>query len=71
MTVTPEIVAKLIFATTQLRFFEKEYLAAPDLETFGIVTKWQAKVDEILERMEMKEFLSYEELINSLKILNP
>jgi len=71
MTVTPEIVAKLIFATTQLRFFEKEYLADPDLETFGIVTKWQAKVDEILERMEMKEFLSYEELINSLKILNP
>lgn len=68
MTVTPEIVAKLIFATTQLRFFEKEYRLDPTLEMQDIVLRWQCKVDQILEKMGMHDFMPYEDVLKSLSI---
>lgn len=70
MTITPEIVAKLIFATTQLRYFEKEYLIDPSLEMQDIVLRWQCKVDSILTQMGMHDFMPYNQLLEVLKINN-
>lgn len=68
MSITPEAVAKLIFATTQLRFFEKEYRLDPTLEMQDIVLRWQCKVDQILEKMGMHDFMPYDDLLKQLKI---
>lgn len=68
MSITPEAVAKLIFATTQLRFFEKEYRLDPTLEMQDIVLRWQCKVDQLLEKMGMHDFMPYEDLLRCLKI---
>lgn len=70
MTITPEIVAKLIFATTQLRYFEKEYFIDPSLEMQDIVLRWQCKVDSILTQMGMHDFMPYNQLLEVLKINN-
>lgn len=63
MKITPELIAKLIFATSQLRYFEREYLIDPSLELHDIVVKWQCKVDEVLDQMCMKEFIPLKQLI--------
>lgn len=68
MTITPETVAKLIFATTQLRFFEKEYRLDPSVEMQDIVLRWQCKVDQLLEKMGMNDFMPYDDLLKQLKI---
>lgn len=68
MTITPETVAKLIFATTQLRFFEKEYRLDPSVEMQDIVLRWQCKVDQFLEKMGMHDFMPYDDLLKQLKI---
>lgn len=68
MTITPEVVAKLIFATTQLRFFEKEYRLDPSVEMQDIVLRWQCKVDQLLEKMGMHDFMPYDDLLKQLKI---
>lgn len=70
MLITPEIIARLIFATTQLRFFEKEYLIDPCVEMNDIVIRWRCKVDQILNEMGMQDFMSYDELIQTLKLNN-
>lgn len=69
MTITPEMVAKLIFATTQLRYFEKEFRIDPNIEMQDIVMKWQCKVDELLARMGMQEYMPYDQLSQLLKIV--
>ena len=70
MIITHEIIAKLIFATTQLRFFEKEYLADPSIEMNDIVIKWRCKVDKILNEMGMQEFMPFNQLLEILKLNN-
>lgn len=70
MTITPEIIAKLIFATTQLRYFEKEYRFDPSMELQDIVIRWQCKVDQILNDMGMQEFMPYNQLLEILKLNN-
>jgi len=69
MTITPEMVAKLVFATTQLRYFEKEFRLEPNIEMQDIVLKWQCKVDELLNRMGMQEYMPYDQLTQLLKIV--
>lgn len=70
MVVTYETIAKLIFAITQLRFFEKEYLLDPSIEMSDIVIKWRCKVDKILNEMGMQEFMPYSQLLEILKLNN-
>lgn len=70
MIITHEIIAKLIFATTQLRFFEKEYIIDPSMEMNDIVIRWRCKVDKILNEMGMQEFMPYAQLIEILKLNN-
>lgn len=68
MIITHEIIAKLIFATTQLRFFEKEYLTDPSIEMNDIVIRWRCKVDQILLDMGMQDFMPYKQLLEILKL---
>lgn len=70
MIITPEIITKLIFATTQLRYFEKEYRLDPSMELQDIVIRWQCKVDQILNEMGMQEFMPYNQLLEILKLNN-
>lgn len=48
MNTTPEQVANLIFAISQLRWFEKEYAIDPTIELKDIVLKWRFMVDKVL-----------------------
>ena len=63
MKATPELIAKLIFASTQLRYFEKEMAIDPGNELRDIVIKWQFKIDEVLMQMGMDEFIPLKQLI--------
>lgn len=69
MTITSEQVVNLIFATSQLRWFEKEYAIDPTLELKDIVLKWQFMVDKVLHEMEAKEFVSRKQLLETIKIM--
>jgi hypothetical protein len=71
MTITPEQVANLIFATSQLRWFEKELMSDKNnLELNDICTKWQFMVDKVLTEMGAKEFVSRKQLLETIKIIN-
>jgi hypothetical protein len=68
MTITPKQVANLIFATSQLRWFEKEYAIDPTIECKDIVVKWQYMVDKVLSEMGVEEFVSREQLIEIITL---
>jgi len=68
MRITPDLVAKLIFSSSQLRYFEKQLLIDPSTELQGIVARYQCKVDEVLCLMGMEEFIPLKTLIESLKL---
>jgi hypothetical protein len=69
MKITPELVAKLIFSSSQLRYFERELAADPRAyELQDIVTKWQCKVDEVLIEMGVEEFIPLMNLIETIKL---
>lgn len=68
MTLTPDIIAKLIFATSQLRFFERELVMEPNNELHDIVIRWQCKIDSLLVEMGMDKFIPLDELKAILKI---
>jgi len=68
MTITPELVAKLIFASSQLRYFERECLLDPNPETHDIVIKWQIKVDEVLIKMGVEDFIPLATLKEIIKL---
>jgi hypothetical protein len=70
MTINPEQVANLIFAVSQLRWFEKELMSDKNnLELNDIVVKWQFMVDKVLHEMEAKEFVRRKQLLETIKIM--
>ena len=71
MRVTPEQIANLIFACSQLRFFERELMTDKNnLELNDITLKWQYMVDKVLIEMGVEEFISRSELIYNLNIIH-
>lgn len=68
MKITPELVAKLIFASSQLRYFEQQLLIDPNQEMHDIVIRWQCKVDEVLCLMGMEEYVPLKTLIETIKL---
>lgn len=68
MTITPKQVANLIFAVSQLRWFEKEYRIDPTLEVKDIVIKWQFMVDKVLSEMGVDGFISRDQLLETIKL---
>lgn len=68
MKITPELIAKLIFASSQLRFFEQQCLIDPNQEMHDIVLKWQCKVDEVLCEMGVSEFIPLKQLVEIINL---
>lgn len=69
MRVTPEQVANLIFATSQLRYFEKELMTDKNnLELNDITLKWQFMVDKVLIEMGVEEFIGRKQLLEVIKL---
>lgn len=69
MTVTPEQVANLIFAVSQLRYFEKELMTDKNnLELNDITLKWQFMVDKVLIEMGVEEFIGRKQLLDVIKL---
>lgn len=68
MTITPEHIANLIFATSQLRWFEKEHAIDPTIELKDIVVKWQYMVDKVLSEMGVDGFIARQELIETINL---
>lgn len=69
MTITPEIVGKLIFGISQLRYWEREYAKEPGAEIKQLVGKWQDRLDELLERLGATGFIDLKDLINEIEIV--
>jgi hypothetical protein len=68
MSITPEHIANLIFAISQLRWFEKEYAIDPTLEVKDIVIKWQYMLDKVLSEMGVEEFIDRKQLIETITL---
>lgn len=68
MKVTHELIAKLIFASSQLRFFEQQCLIDPNQEMHDIVVKWQCKVDEVLCEMGADQYVPLKTLTETIKL---
>ena len=69
MTVTPEQVANLIFAVSQLRYFEKELMTDKNnFELNDITLKWQFMVDKVLIEMGVEEFIGRKQLLEVIKL---
>lgn len=69
MIVTPEIIAELIYAISELRYFERECVMNPNPEAHDIVIKIQHKTDQLLAKMGMIDHISLEELKQITKIV--
>jgi hypothetical protein len=68
MKITPELVAKLIFASSQLRYFEQQLLIDPNQEMHDIVIRWQCKVDEVLCLMDADQFMSLKTILETINL---
>jgi hypothetical protein len=68
MTITPEHIANLIFAVSQVRFFEKEYKDWPTFANLEIIDRYKKKIDEILKDMGVEEFIERKQLIETIKL---
>lgn len=70
MKITPELVAKLIFASSQLRYFEQQCMIDPNPEMHDIVRRYQCKVDEVLCLMGVDMYMPLNTLLQTIKISN-
>lgn len=69
MRVSKQQLANLLFATSQLRYFEKELNSDQSNEELKcIVFRWQQKVDEMLYILQITEYMSREELIEFIQL---
>ncbi len=68
MKITPELVAKLIFSSSQLRYFEQQCMIDPNPEMHDIVCKYQCKVDEVLCLMGVDMYMPLKTLIETISL---
>ncbi|MEK6884413.1 MAG: hypothetical protein AABY22_32575, partial [Nanoarchaeota archaeon] len=66
MTITPEIVAKLIYCIHNLRYWELQYNEDLSVEVRRCVKLWQKRADELLEQLGATEFIDLKTLIEEL-----
>lgn len=69
MNITPERVGNLVFAISQVRYFEKDYKDWPSYETLKIIEAYQRKIDEVLKEMGVEEHISRQQLQETLKLV--
>ena len=71
MTITPKQVANLIFAVSQLRYFENELMTDKhNHELIDITVRWQFKVDEVLSEMGVDGFIDRKQLLEIINLEN-
>lgn len=68
MRITPDLVAKLIFASSQLRYFEQQLLIDPSIELQGIVARYQCKIDEVLCLMEADQYAPLKTILDTINL---
>ena len=68
MSITPELVAKLIFTCSQLRYFEQQLLIDPNQEMHDIVIRAQRNLDNVLCEMGMEEYIPVKTIEEMLKL---
>lgn len=68
MRITPELVANLIFASSQLRYFEQVFQVDPDVQVKDIIIRYQCKVDDVLCKMGMEMHMSRQQIIDIIKL---
>jgi hypothetical protein len=69
MRITPELIAKLIFSVSQLRYFEQQAIADPlNPELFYIANRWQDQVDNVLKSMGVEEYIPLAHLEDYVKL---
>jgi hypothetical protein len=66
MNITPEHVGNLVFAISQVRYFEKDYKDWPSYETLKIIEAYQRKIDEELKEMGVEEHINRQSLIENV-----
>lgn len=62
MNITNDLVADLIFACSQLRYFEQQFQIEPDIEVNDIVVRYQCRVDDVLCKMGLELHASRQQL---------
>jgi hypothetical protein len=67
MNITPEHIGNLIFAISQMRFFEKEYKDWPTYDTLKIIEAYKRKIDDELREMGVEGHISRQTLIDNVK----
>lgn len=70
MRIADEHIAKLIFASSQLRYFEQQLLVDPNQEMHDIVIRAQRNLDNVLCEMGFEDFVPLKTIIDTLKIEN-
>lgn len=68
MKITPELIAKLIYSSSELRYFERELVMEPSDELHDVVIRCQFRLDGVLVEMGMKEFIPLEKLIELINL---
>jgi len=65
------MIVKLIYLTSNLRYFEKEWILDRTWENESVMLKYQADLDDFLEKNGFTEFLSEKDLIEDIVFVRP
>jgi hypothetical protein len=69
--ITPTIIARLIYLVSNLRYFEKEWVLDKTWENESVMLKYQADIDDFLEKNNLHEFISENELMEEIIFVRP
>ncbi len=67
MKITHELIAKMIYSASELRYFERELVMEPSDELHDVVIRCQFRLDGVLVEMGMKEFIPLDLLTEIVK----
>lgn len=68
MRITPELIAKLIYSASELRYFEREIVMEPNNELQDICIRCQCRLDSVLSEMGVDQYLPLKTLIETIKL---
>lgn len=70
MTITPETISKLIYHISNLRYYEKEYVAdkEKDIKSGDAILKLRSEIDKLLEEIGCDGYFNLETLTEIVKI---
>lgn len=69
--ITPEMIVKLIYLVSNYRYFEKEWMLDKNWESESVMLKYQADLDDFLEKHGLNEFVSEKDLMEEIVFVRP